>query len=110
MSFNSLLIHTCDIQEYTTSTSGYETTKAWANKAADVPCRKTANTRPDIQDTEIRVNTDDDLFSFKPDVDIERGDRIVYEGNNFDVVKINKVYGGENLHHITVMGRLATTD
>lgn len=110
MSFESLLIHTCDIQTKSLNQSGYEKVEAWANSATDVPCRKDSDNSARIEDTQIRINTDDDIFFFKPDVTIARGNRIVFNGENYDVIKVNELYDAKALHHLEVRARITDHD
>lgn len=105
MSFASLLIHSCDIQAKSLSRTGYEKTEAWSNIATAVPTRHDSSNSVKINDGGIRVNTDDDLFFFQPDVAIERGNRIVHDGVSYDVVKVNKLFGRSSLHHLEVIAR-----
>lgn len=106
MSFNSLLIQTCTIQQKTISQVTYEKSITWGNVALLVPCRKEVSPSIKISDTDFRSNTDDDLFFFKPDVVIIRGNRIILDGENFDVIKVNKVLDAVGVHHIEAVARL----
>lgn len=104
MSFTSLLIHRCTIQGKTLSTSGYEKTASWSDLATDVPTRKDA-VPARILDADMRINSDDDMFFFNPSVVIERGNRIVFDGDTYDVIDVNKMYDSKALHHLEVIGR-----
>lgn len=109
MSFAKLLIHTCTIQSKSLSTSGYEQQETWSDVSTDVPCRHdfaAANTT----DGDMRINRDDDLFFFLPDVTIERGNRIIEDGKNYDVLEVNKMYGAKVLHHLEVRARYVDTN
>lgn len=108
--FTKLLIATCNIQEKTQTTDGYEQVKSWANKSVDVPCRKDSDNSLGISDSEIRLNTDDHIFFFSAGVDILRGDRIVFDSENYDVVKVNKVYDSKGIHHLEVIARYVDHD
>jgi len=108
--FTSLLIHFCSIQAKTLATSGYEKTKTWGDIATLVPCRKDANTSTSIVDGQVRTSTDDDIFFFNPDVTIARGNRIVFDGDTYDVIKVNKCYDSVGLHHIEVLARIIDHD
>lgn len=109
--FTSLLIHICSIQAKSLVTSGYEKTLTWADIAYLVPCRKDANTTGGPTDSaQLRTNVDDDIFFFNPDVTITRGNRIVFENENYDVIKVNKCYDSVGLHHIEVIARLIDHD
>lgn len=103
--FTDLLISTCDIQESTLTQSGYEEVRSWEDKLTDVLCRKDSDNTAKIQNTEIRVNTDDDIFFFEADVDIVRGNRIVFDNEYYGVIKVNKLYDDEGVHHLEVKAR-----
>jgi hypothetical protein len=100
-----LLIHTCNIQEKTASLDGYEQVDAWSDTAVDVPCRHSTDKGVSISDSNIRINTDDDIFNFQPDVEIVRGNRIVFEEENYDVIKVNNASDATGVHHIVVRAR-----
>ena len=104
--FTSLLIHLCSVQVKTLATSGYEKGKTWSDLATLVPCRKDANTSTNIVDGQLRTSTDDDIFFFNPEVVIKRGNRIVFDSENYDVIKVNKCYDSVGLHHIEVLARI----
>lgn len=106
MSFTRLLIHTCNIMSKTYSLVGYEKTNDWALLVASVPCRRDSDVGTRINDAGIRTNIDDDIFYFNPGVPIHRGHRIVFDGMNFDVIKVNSVYDSQVLHHLEVVARL----
>lgn len=110
MSFKSLLIQSCDIQEKTTRREGYEVVTEWQDKAMGVPTRKDSDNTPRFDDELMRINTDDDLFFFMPDVELKRGNRIVFEGDNYDVLKVNKLYNASQLHHLEVRARAIDSD
>jgi len=63
-----------------------------------------------IADTELRENNDDDLFFFNADVTIERGNRILLDGEYYDVIDVNKVHDATALHHLEVTGRVTNGD
>ena len=104
--FTKLLISVCTIQQKTQVVQGYEKVQQWADIAVDVPCRKEPS-GGNIQDTEIRVAMDIDIFFFNPDVVVKRGNRILFETEYFDVVYINKIYDSVGLHHLEVETRNA---
>ncbi len=110
MPFTGLLSSTCDIQTKALNTVGYEKVKTWTDAFTDVPCRKDSNNAPTVSDQKIRVNTDDDLFFFDPDVVIRRGNRISFDGDFYDVIKVNKSYGASEVHHLEVVARLTDHD
>lgn len=104
MNFTSLLIETCTIQSKTLNTSNYEKIDTWTDVATDVPCRH-EDSGVKIQDSELRINTDDDLFFFNPDVTISRDNRIVYDGKNYSVIKVSKLRDSTTIHHLEVIAR-----
>ena len=109
--FTSLLTSFCSIREKTKAKQGYETTISWATTLEDVPTRKDSSTSASINDSKIRINTDDDIFFFSPDVVIKRGNQIVFDDENYDVIKVNKVYGASSeVHHLEVVARLVDHD
>lgn len=108
--FTNLLIHTCNIQEKALTKTGYEQIKSWSNIATDVSCRKDSDTNVGISDTGVRLNTEDDIFFFEPTVVIARGNRIVFEGDNYDVIKVNKSYDSKSVHHLEVKARYTDHD
>jgi len=106
MSFSSLLIQTCTIQQKTISQVTYEKSIAWSDVATNVPCRKEASQNIRIQDADFRSNTDDDTFFFNADVIIIRGNRIILNSENYDVIKVNEVLDSVGVHHIEAIARL----
>ncbi len=103
--FSELLISTCDIETKTLAQAGYEKTASWTVALSGVPTRKDRANGASISDGEKRLNTDDDLFFFEPTVVIDRGDRISYEGGYYDVLRVNKLYDEEAIHHLEVTAR-----
>lgn len=106
MSFSSLLIQTCTIQQKTISQVTYEKSIAWSNVSTNVPCRKEAGQSVKINDSEFRSNTDDDIFFFNSDVIIIRGNRILLGGEYYDVIKVNEVLDSVGIHHIEAVARI----
>jgi hypothetical protein len=106
MPFSSLLIHVCNIQAKTLNTTGYEQTASWTTTGTNIPCRYNANSGANINDADqVRINKDDDTFFFDPNVNITRGNRIVYDGKNYDVIKVNKISDSQAVHHLEVEAR-----
>lgn len=101
-----LLIQTCDIQQKTQTLNGYEQISDWQDVETDVKTRKDSSNSVKISDTDIRVNTDDDLFFFMPNTPIVRGNRILFQGEFYDVIKVNKILDSEEVHHIEAIARL----
>ena len=108
-SFTTLLINTCNIQAKTQSTGSYEKIKTWATFLSGVRCRKDTSSG-NISDTELRTNIDDDIFFFNSDVAVKRGNRIIFDTDAYDVVKVNKIYDAIGLHHLEVMTRFVDHD
>jgi len=103
--FTSLLIQKCNIEEKTLNTSGYEKVASWTTKASDVRCRKDSK-KVSINDTvNQKINSDDDLFFFDPDAPVVRGNRIVLDGERYEVIDVNKCLDSEGVHHLEVTGR-----
>jgi len=110
MTFISLLIHTCTIKAKTLNKTGYEKIASWTTVASNVACRHQPASSPSIEDTKLRINTDDDLFFFKSDAVIARGNMIEFESQQYDVIKVNKVSGASSVHHLEVVARLIDHD
>lgn len=104
--FTNLLISTCDIQEKAQVQSGYEKVLEWANILTGVRTRKDSSNSPSITDVNIRINTDDDIFYFDADINVKRGNRIVFDSEYYDVLKVNKSYDSVGVHHLEVVARL----
>ena len=107
MSFASLLIQTCTIQSKTLSLSGYEKVEGWGNVATGVPTRKDRDNNPRIADDTMRHNSNDDIFFFMPNVVVSRGNRILLDGDYYDVINVNKVLDGTGVHHLEIRARIA---
>ncbi len=108
MSYAELLPSICDIQAKVLSTTGYEKTAGFESIATEVPTRKQSVNaqRILVSDTQVRENIDDDIFFFNPDVTISRGNRIVFDSESYDVLKVTKVFGFSAVHHIEVITRI----
>ena len=50
------------------------------------------------------------LFIFNPEINIKRGNRIVFDSDNYDVIKVNKSYDSVGIHHLEVLARLIDHD
>ena len=104
-SFTALLIQSCDIEQKTLSQSGYEKVASWTTKASAVPCRKDS-VKVSVTDGSMRVSSDDDLFFFNPDATVVRGNRIVLDGERYDVLDVNKMLDSRSVHHLEVTARI----
>lgn len=106
MAFDKLLLDTCTIQAKALALNGYERTEDWSDIATDVPCRR--NTRSvKIADEEKRLSLDDDLFFMPAGTTVARGNRIIFNGDTFDVIKVNQMQNRRATHHLQVIARLA---
>lgn len=83
----------------------YEQVSTWLNIATKVPTRKDRANSVKLSDGDKRENNDDDLFYFDPCVDVKRNDIIVYDDEDYDVLKVNKSYDGTGVHHLEVLAR-----
>lgn len=108
--FTKLLISLCDIQSKSIVNDEYEPEEVWVDVATDVPTRKDRTNSPKISDNEQRENNDDDLFFFDADVSISRGNRIKFDEEYYDVIKVNKSYDSKAVHHLEVTARLTDND
>lgn len=108
--FTTLLISTCDIQQKTKSTVGYEKVLSWSNIYSGVATRKDSTNSAKINDGQIRINSDDDTFFFNPEINIKRGNRIFFDSDYYDVIKVNKCYDSSTVHHLEVLARLVDHD
>lgn len=104
--FTNLLISLCDIQVKSSTLSGYEKVLSWTTSLSGVHTRHDHAQRVEVSDSKVRINVDNDVFFFNPDVAIVRGNRIVFGGENFDVVKVNKLYDSTGVHHLEAIARL----
>ena len=105
MPFTDLLIQTCNIEGKTLSLDGYEQVKTWKTLSEDVPCRKDTPNNVRVQELGYQLNIDDDVFFFDADVSIKKGNRILIDGEYYDVLKVNKSLDSTGVHHIEVIGR-----
>lgn len=108
--FSVLLISLCDIQGKSLAVSGYTTAPTWSTLFTSVPTRKDSQTGSSISDGQVRENTDDDVFFFNSDVIIKRGNRIIFSGETYDVIKVNPVYDSVGVHHLEVVARFTDHD
>lgn len=91
--------------------SGFERISAWDNLYTDVPCRHNYAKGVSVSSGGIggtRENMDDDVFFFDSNAVIVEGNRIVHDGNNYDVLKVSKMYASNSIHHFEVVARLVT--
>lgn len=110
MNFTSLLTSTCNIQTKAISRNTYEPVVTWSAHLSNVACRMDSSNSPSYRDVGIRVNDDQCLFFFNPDVDIKRGYRIDFDGDFYDVIKVNKCFGQTEVHHLEVVAKVIDHD
>lgn len=114
MSFSSLLTQRCDIERKSTSKNAYNhTIVAWTTVYTNVPCRidymfVTSSFLSQTPNGHITGN--DYVGYFNPTVDLQTGDRIVWQGSTLYARPINPVFGaGNSVHHLEVMFGLQET-
>lgn len=107
--FIDYLIETCDIKEKTItpiSVGSYEKVSVWSVKLSDVPTRKDiSNASTGSNSLKVSDTFNDDLFFFEASVNVSRGDLIVYDSQEFDVINVNKVLDSVGVHHLEVTAR-----
>jgi hypothetical protein len=116
MAYNSLLIQRCDIYRKTiskTESHGYTgSDDPYSLLYQNVPCRgqnlfeSSAGLR--LQTGGISAENDY-LFFFKKTQDIQRGDKIVWNGDELFVKPVQPVYDRKALHHKEVYCGLSET-
>lgn len=105
MAFDALLLETCTIQAKALVQSGYEKTEDWSDVVTDVPCRKNSTNSPRVEDSEKRLNVDDDMFFLQAGTPVVRGNQIIYKGDTYDVLKVNELQSRRRIHHLQVTAR-----
>ena len=108
MSFNSLLTQKCDVYRKTTTVNEQRFTEStWNLIAEDVPCRidymfVTSSFLSQTPNGQITGN--DYVGYFKPDTNIQVGDRIFWQTLYLFARPINPVFGaGSSIHHLEIM-------
>jgi len=104
MSFTSLLKDTCTIQQKAeTQGSTGSVVFSWSTKASGVLTRKRRNNQPKIYDTLSKTYVDDYIFYFLPTVAIAIEDRILIDGEYYEVVSVATDSEG---HHLEVKAKI----
>lgn len=114
MSFNSLLTQKCDIQRKTTTKNSYgHTINTWETIYPNVSCRIDYMfvTSSYLSKTPNGIISGNDYIAFfDKSVDIQRGDRIVWQELTLYARPINYTFaGGSSVHHLEVMLGLQET-
>lgn len=104
MSFTSLLKDTCTIQQKTnTQGDTGAKTSTWSTKASGVLTRKRRNNQPKIYDALSKTYVDDYIFYFLPSVSIAIENRILADGEYYEVLSVATDSEG---HHLEVKAKL----
>ena len=115
MSFKGLLAHRCDIYRVAANTStshGYTTPKNYVLFKADVKCRiqnlfeSSAGLR--IQTSGITAENDY-LGFFMKNEDIQKDDKVIWQGNELFVKPVAPLYDSTKIHHKEVYMGLSET-
>lgn len=114
MTFTSLLTQRCDIERKTTTKNEYgHTSNAWTSVATEVPCRidymfVTSSFLSQTPNGQISGN--DYVGFFDKGQDIQKGDRITWQGLKLFARPINYTFAsGSPVHHLEVMFGLQET-
>ncbi len=112
MSFNSLLNLTCDIQEYSeTQDSAGQMIKSWSDVATNIPCRIDAMGGGLIEEPEVIYEAATHLL-FCNDISgvslSVHNHRVVVGSDTYKIIRVEKVYGYSNLHHLEVYLEIVT--
>ena len=100
MTYASLLINTCTVRRYTEAAprDAYgRYTKTWADHLVDEPCRKVW-----VAATEVKVGAETIIINdrlFVNDIDIAWQDRVVIDGDTYDVVNVTRRQDSITGHH-----------
>lgn len=104
MSFETLLKDTCTIQKKTaTQQSTGVKTFAWTTKASGVKTRKRRNNQPKVYDELSKTFIDDYIFYFLVGTAIEIEDRILADG---EVYEITSIATDSERHHIEAVAKI----
>ena len=104
MGFLDLLKDTCTIQKKTaTQQSTGVKTFAWATKASGVKTRKHKNNQPKIYDALTKTYIDDYIFYFAIGTALEIEDRILADGEVYEISQVAKDSEG---HHLEVFAKI----
>jgi hypothetical protein len=114
MTFNSLLTQKCDIQRKTTTKNTYgHTVNTWETLYTDVPCRidyMFVTSAYFSQTPNSQIAGNDYVGFFKNNVDIRKGDRVVWQDLTLYARPTNYTFAsGSRVHHLEVMFGLQET-
>jgi len=103
MSYSTLLINTCTVKRHTvTGTDAYgQPVYNWADHLVDEPCRWSIPKNK--ENREIKIGAEVvivDLQLFLGDVDITEQDRVVLDGETYEVISSVKRQDGTGEHHV----------
>lgn len=99
MTYDTLLINSCDIERYTTGAAddyGHPA-KTWAVHLDDEPCRYS-----EPKNKEIKVGAEVliyDLDLFMNDVDVTVQDRVVLNSETYEILGVRDRQDGTGKHH-----------
>lgn len=104
MSFIDLLKDTCTIQSKTATQQGTGVkTFTWATKVANVLTRKRRNNKPNVYDELSKTFIDDYIFYFKVDTDVKINDRILADGEAYEILSVAT---DSERHHIEAVAKI----
>ncbi|MDD5081776.1 MAG: hypothetical protein PHU08_00240 [Dehalococcoidales bacterium] len=106
MSYESLLVNTCDISRFTAGAQDEygNPAKAWAVLHDDEPCRWSTP-----KNREVKVGAEvviADLQLFLGDVDITEQDRVVLDSLTYEVLSVADRQDAIGNHHVECMLRV----
>lgn len=103
MSYASLLILTCTIEQKTNSQNGTGSlSETWATKLSGVKTRKVKNLQPKIYDELTHTYIDDYVFYFLLGTNIVNGNRINLNGEYYEILSVDN---DSHNHHVKVFAR-----
>ena len=99
MSFDSLLIDTCTIQEFTeASTDAYgQPVKTWSNLYEDEPCRHLSGKGREVKIGQEAVIIYDEMFV--NDIVVNEQDRVIIDGLTYEIISVVFRQDGISTHH-----------
>ncbi len=105
MSFTSLLINSCTIRRYAAGAIDIygNPTKTWANHLINQACRWSTP-----KDNEVKVGAEvviADLQLFLLDIDVTEQDRVVLDGDTYEILSVLLRQDGVAHHHLELMLR-----
>ena len=103
MSYESLLILTCTIEQKTNSqNSTGSLSETWTTKLSGVKTRRVKNLQPKIYDELTHTYVDDYVFYFLLGTNIAVKDRISVDGEKYDVLSVDN---DSHNHHVKVFAQ-----